>query len=302
MTKPEVSVVIPCYNGSPFLRETLDSAINQTHRPLEIIVIDDGSTDDSAAIAESFGAPVRVIRQENQGESVARNRGIDEAKGEWIAFLDADDLWAPEKLERQLSLIDETTVAVHTELQSFGTVDSQSNIAAIPESTRYQPFTVAVKNPIVTPSSLIVRRSLHLRFPTWTKHAEDLIYCLELIRLGVVKLVPEHLTLYRKHSESQSADPTREMRWFESLEQWIETNKDFQPEEKKEILNERLRRVTFSAWTAKENRDWESYWKIRNYLLAHKGNPKVNEILSNKIYHPLLYKIKDAFSPEKTST
>lgn len=107
--KPTVSVVIPCYNAAPFLRETLDSAINQTYPPLEILVIDDGSTDDSAAIAESYGPPVRVIRQPNQGESVARNRGIDEAKGSHLLFLDADDLVDRESLKR-LSL------AIKTEL------------------------------------------------------------------------------------------------------------------------------------------------------------------------------------------
>jgi glycosyltransferase involved in cell wall biosynthesis len=82
-----ISVVIPCFNGAQFLRETLESVRHQTYPAHEVIVVDDGSTDDSAAIA---GPPVRVIRQTNQGESVARNRGIDEATANWIAFLDAD--------------------------------------------------------------------------------------------------------------------------------------------------------------------------------------------------------------------
>ena len=99
---PTVSVVIPCYNAAPFLRETLESALNQTHPPLEIIVIDDGSTDDSAAIAESYGPPVRVIRQANQGESVARNRGMAEARGSHLFFLDADDVIRPSAFERLL--------------------------------------------------------------------------------------------------------------------------------------------------------------------------------------------------------
>ena len=99
--KPRVTVVIPCFNAARFLRETLESALNQSHAPIEVLVIDDGSTDQSAAIAASYGPPVRVISQTNQGESVARNRGIEEARGSWIAFLDADDIWLPEKLERQ---------------------------------------------------------------------------------------------------------------------------------------------------------------------------------------------------------
>jgi glycosyltransferase involved in cell wall biosynthesis len=95
-----ISVVIPCYNGARFLRETLETVLRQTRPAAEVIVIDDGSTDAPAAIAESFGPTVRVIRQANQGESVARNRGIEEAKGNWIALLDANDLWEPSNLQR----------------------------------------------------------------------------------------------------------------------------------------------------------------------------------------------------------
>jgi glycosyltransferase involved in cell wall biosynthesis len=96
---PTISVITPCYNGARFLRSTLESALGQTHAPVEIIVIDDGSTDDSAAIAESFGPPVAVLRQPNQGESVARNNGIARAKGEYLFFLDADDLIEARSLE-----------------------------------------------------------------------------------------------------------------------------------------------------------------------------------------------------------
>ena len=88
-----VSVVIPCYNAAPWLRETIESVLAQTHPVLEVIVVDDGSTDQSAEIAESFGPCVRVVRQSNQGESIARNNGIDLARGDWIAFIDADDIW-----------------------------------------------------------------------------------------------------------------------------------------------------------------------------------------------------------------
>ncbi len=95
-----VSVITPCYNGAAYLRETLDSAVGQTHPPAEVIVIDDGSTDSSASIAESYGMPVRLIRQSNQGESIARNKGIAEATGDYLIFLDADDLLDRRAIER----------------------------------------------------------------------------------------------------------------------------------------------------------------------------------------------------------
>jgi len=101
-----ISIVTPCYNGARYIKETLQSALAQTHPPLEVIVIDDGSTDDSAALAAEAGPPVRVIRQANQGESIARNRGIAEAQGSHVLFLDADDLLEPESLSLLAAAVD----------------------------------------------------------------------------------------------------------------------------------------------------------------------------------------------------
>ncbi|MEO8140743.1 MAG: glycosyltransferase [Gemmatimonadota bacterium] len=99
-----VSVVIPSYNRAGWLPGAVASVLAQTAPPLEILIVDDGSTDNSAEVCAGFPAPVRYIRQPNAGVSAARNRGIAEAKGEWIALLDSDDLWIPEKLAVQLAL------------------------------------------------------------------------------------------------------------------------------------------------------------------------------------------------------
>ena len=98
----EVSVIVPAFNGERFLAESLRSALAQTLPPLEVIVVDDGSSDGTAEIAESFGEPVRCIRQENRGVAAARNRGLSVTRGEFIAFLDHDDLWPADKLELQV--------------------------------------------------------------------------------------------------------------------------------------------------------------------------------------------------------
>jgi glycosyltransferase involved in cell wall biosynthesis len=101
-----VSVVIPCYNQSVFLADAISSVRAQNWRDLEIIVIDDGSTDGTAGKMKSLAGPdLHFIEQENAGPSVARNRGIAEASGEWIGFLDADDTWLPEKLRIQFEEI-----------------------------------------------------------------------------------------------------------------------------------------------------------------------------------------------------
>lgn len=98
-----VSVVIPCYNRAGILGRAIRSALAQTVVPDEIIVVDDGSRDESVAVARGFGDRVRVIEQPNGGAAAARNRGIAAAQGDWIAFLDSDDEWNSDKLERQLT-------------------------------------------------------------------------------------------------------------------------------------------------------------------------------------------------------
>ncbi|MCL5998016.1 MAG: glycosyltransferase [Chloroflexi bacterium] len=102
---PHVSVIIPTYNRARLVRDTLDSVLAQTYRDLEIVVVDDGSSDDTAAVVTAYSAPVRYLRQQNAGQAAARNTGIRAAGGEFIAFLDDDDVWLPQKLEQQLPLI-----------------------------------------------------------------------------------------------------------------------------------------------------------------------------------------------------
>ncbi|HRF06865.1 glycosyltransferase family A protein [Accumulibacter sp.] len=97
-----VSVIVPCYNAAAYLPQALASLLAQRPAVWEVIVIDDGSSDDSAAIAAGFGAPVRCHRQENQGIAAARNQGLRLAAGDWIAFLDADDLWPADSLGLRL--------------------------------------------------------------------------------------------------------------------------------------------------------------------------------------------------------
>lgn len=121
MTAPLISCIVPVFNGETYLREALDSILAQTYRPIEIVVADDGSTDETAAIAASYGEAVRYIHQPNAGAPAARNLGLRHATGELIAFLDADDLWHPEKLTRQMEMFEaqpDLDVCV-THLQAF---------------------------------------------------------------------------------------------------------------------------------------------------------------------------------------
>jgi hypothetical protein len=177
-----VSIITPCYNGAPYIRRTIESALNQTVAPMEMIVIDDGSTDESASIAESFGPPVRVIRQANQGESVARNRGIAEARGSHLLFLDADDLLAPESLERLTRALVGRPRSVAIMGYAFFTDDPsvRSNV----QELRVDGFFPAL-----------------LEFEDW-----DLWWRVALEADDLVALDPAYVgALYRQHAKSQLA-------------------------------------------------------------------------------------------------
>jgi glycosyltransferase involved in cell wall biosynthesis len=102
MGEPLISVIIPCYNMGRFLPEAVESILAQAHRNWEVIVVDDGSTDDTEAVVRGLPLPVRYLRQENRGPAAARNRGLEAASADLIAFLDTDDCWAPAKTELQL--------------------------------------------------------------------------------------------------------------------------------------------------------------------------------------------------------
>jgi len=103
---PTVSIIIPTYNRSQFVTEAIDSVLAQTYKDYEIIVVDDGSTDNTSEILEPYQDKIRYIFQENQGLSAARNTGIKDARGRFIALLDSDDLWLPGKLAKQMAALD----------------------------------------------------------------------------------------------------------------------------------------------------------------------------------------------------
>lgn len=111
---PLVSVIIPVYNVAPYLREALDSVVHQTYSNQEILIVDDGSTDGSGEICEEYRSDdrVQVIHQENRGLSAARNTGLDRAVGEYIAFLDSDDAWCPDFIEKMLEAIGNVDIVV----------------------------------------------------------------------------------------------------------------------------------------------------------------------------------------------
>ena len=113
MEQPLVSTIIPCFNRAEVVGDAIESALTQDWQNHEIIVVDDGSTDETADICQRFGTSIVFVKQENRGVSGARNRGLYLAKGEFVAFLDSDDMWLPGKLSAQMEcLLSDSAIAV----------------------------------------------------------------------------------------------------------------------------------------------------------------------------------------------
>ena len=145
---PRVSVVIPAYNAAGYLQKAVDSVLAQTYPPHEVLIVDDGSKDDTFAVASAMPAPVRAIRKPNGGPASARNLGARESTGDWIGFLDADDSWLPEKLTKQMRLAESGAVLVHC---------LYSPSVKAPDSVTFEDLWV--KNCIAT-STVVIRRDV----------------------------------------------------------------------------------------------------------------------------------------------
>lgn len=104
LERPLISIIMPVYNGERFIQEAIDSVLAQTENDFELIIVDDGSTDATLAILETYGDRLTVLRQQNSGHAAARNAAAKISRGHWIAMIDADDLWHPEKLAHQLAV------------------------------------------------------------------------------------------------------------------------------------------------------------------------------------------------------
>jgi glycosyltransferase involved in cell wall biosynthesis len=145
-TSPRVSVVIPAFNRAYCVADAVESVLAQTFKDFEIIAVDDGSSDGTAEVLEKFGGQVRVIRQENRGVSAARNTGIRAARGSWVAFLDSDDRWHADKLERQLSALDKYSAKICFTRCINTQKETLQDIEFIPFTSR-EPEVLYVQNP-----------------------------------------------------------------------------------------------------------------------------------------------------------
>ena len=159
--KPEVSVILPTYNRGWILKEAIDSVLAQDFRDFELIVVDDGSTDNTPQILDSYHQDLVVVRQPNRGVSAARNRGIAAAGGGLIAFLDSDDLWLPRKLSSQVVFFNSNPEAVINQTEEIWI---RNGVRVNPKTRHLKPsgmiFEPSLALCLVSPSAVMMKRSL----------------------------------------------------------------------------------------------------------------------------------------------
>jgi glycosyltransferase involved in cell wall biosynthesis len=208
-----VSVIIPCYNREQWLEKCIHSVLNQTYYNLEIIIIDDGSSDRTFQIVKSFNDKrIKYFYKENGGHASARNFGINQSIGEWIAFLDSDDYWDKHKIKTQLSYGDFDAIYCNANI-----IDEKGSIIKNNKSINFEKLHSDIKNNILlaniitgSSSSIILKTSIIKRvgyFRNDLKIGEDWEYWARAIWLNIkIKYVTEKLTFIRTHLNSTQSN------------------------------------------------------------------------------------------------
>lgn len=207
MSEPAVSVVLPVYQGENYLRFAIESVLHQTLEDLELIVVDDGSTDSTSAIARSYGDSVRYVRQDNTGVAGAFNHGLRLAKGRFISWLSHDDSFHPTKLEKQLSALSrlDSPAACYTDIEM---IDAQGKVIAthqLPEYERGETLRyVLTGGPICSASYSLMydRRCVEEVGPyaVELRYTQDVDMLARLVRRFPLLRVPETLMQVREHA------------------------------------------------------------------------------------------------------
>lgn len=196
-----VSVVIPTYNSATLTAETVASVLAQTAPADQILVVDDGSTDDTAQRIRSFGSPVRYLFQHNAGPSAARNRGVSAATGEWVAFLDGDDVWHPRKLELQKAALARRPDLVLLGHRTYDWPGTHPEIVGRPDAVfaEVNLDDLLIRNAFVTSTLLVRTEALRAAgpFDPELRGPEDYDMWLRVARLGTVANLSLALTGYR---------------------------------------------------------------------------------------------------------
>jgi glycosyltransferase involved in cell wall biosynthesis len=210
--KPIISVIIPTYNRGEYICETIESVFEQTYKDFEIIIVDDGSTDDTRQLIEPYLSRIKYIYQENAGVSAARNTGIIASESEYVAFLDSDDLWLTNKLKLQMEFLDSNPQLgmVYADACMFSNDQIiYSSFLKLKKFTSYgYIFGNLIKEDFIITSTVLVRREVFKDVGTFDESlsvAEDYDMWLRIARKYQIGLINECLVKYRKHNTNISS-------------------------------------------------------------------------------------------------
>lgn len=220
MVDDKVSVIVPVFNCRNYLGRCIESALSQTHQPIEVVAVDDGSTDGSAEILASYLPRIAVIAQKNAGPSAARNNGVAHSSGEYLAFLDGDDLWDPQKTAAQIAVLKAhpKAVAVYCDHRS---IDTEDQILGYTGALDYSRSSGWVLEDLIhgqrikSPSLVMVRRDAFEAvggFDTYLRYSEDYDLWLRLAVSGPILYQVETLASYRIHGGNVSLGPDRDLK------------------------------------------------------------------------------------------
>ena len=231
-----VSAIIPTYNRAHLVTEAIDSVLAQTYPHIEVIVVDDGSTDDTMARLAPYGTRIRVIRQENAGPGAARNKGIAASSGGLVAFLDSDDLWLPSKIERQVRLLQKAGTSIPCCLCNINMRWSQKELASFEIAALKPPIAegiwinvdeILATRFLLFNQGIMIRREVLQRMGGFDESLwllEDHELALRLSLEGSWAFIRDPLVIWREHrtgSLYQTAQQ-QELRWKEPLVQILE--------------------------------------------------------------------------------
>jgi glycosyltransferase involved in cell wall biosynthesis len=226
--KPLVSVIIPTYNRAWVLREAIDSVLAQEFKDFELIVVDDGSTDNTGEILDSYEQDILVLRQSNKGVSAARNRGIAAAAGRLIAFLDSDDLWLPRKLSSQVDFFKSNPAAVINQTEEIWV----RNGVRVNPKTRHHKFSGMIFERslalcLVSPSAVMIKKNLFSEVGVFDENlpaCEDYDLWLRISCRYPVDLIETPLIMKRGgHADQLSKAPGLDKFRIQALKKIIES-------------------------------------------------------------------------------
>jgi teichuronic acid biosynthesis glycosyltransferase TuaG len=214
---PLISVIVPVYNGAEYVAAAVESALAQTVRELEVVIVDDGSTDTTPAIAAELAARdsrVVVVRQANRGLAGARNTALRHARGSYVGFLDADDLWLPQKLERQVPYLRPGAI-VYGDAQLVDDAGEALGRLSKHLDIEVADFDVLLSHNVIPVVTAVVDRTLLVDpFAEELRSAEDWHLWLRLAAAGhTFTYIPEPLAVYRIRAGALSSDPAWMARW-----------------------------------------------------------------------------------------